>query len=105
MKWNLRNLEQGGRVFQHDFEEQLAVHLKKFGLCIYRRNVATLVATLRTRVLLPLGSQWKGEQMSNFGWGPFSHIFWMILSMKVCKGSFVGTDGNLEITISERPAL
>ena len=62
--------------------EQLAVHFKFLEPCIYRKNVATLVATLNTCVLLTLGSQWQGEQISFFGWGPFVHVFWVVLSKR-----------------------
>ena len=73
--------------------EQLAVHYEKFGSCIYRTHVAYIDATLRTRVLLPLGSQWQGEQMSKIGWDLFSHVFGRPYPKEKCGGSFAGTDG------------
>ena len=79
--------------------------LKKIDPCIYRVNVATRDVTLSTLVLLPLDSQWQGEQMSFSDWGPFFTRFWLILSKEVYGGSFVGTDGSLEISISERSSL
>ena len=82
--------------------EQLAVHFEKTWTCLYRTDVATIVATLRTRVLLPLGSQWQGEQMSKIGWDLFHTFFGCPYPREVCGGSFAGPtgDGNSDFHVA-----